>query len=267
MIVLVVDDSSMVRQQVGRALVGAGFTIVEAADGVDALEKIGGVPRDEARRLRREHAADERHRVPREPRGEGLGAPVVMLTTEGQPDLIRRAKALGAKGWIVKPFKADLLVDAAASASRPPRHERRERAPRARGRPERRRGRAGVGHPNAPAGRFLGADGRRREGRRRRSSGATPPRSSLLAWPRRRRRRPRSRRARLRRHRAAQHRRAARSRTPGGADIQPALGAGVERRPLPAVRRRGARRAAAVAPAGTLGCAARAAAEPRAGST
>jgi len=39
-----------------------------------------------------------------------LSVPVVMLTTEGQPEMIQRARALGAKGWLVKPFKPDYLA-------------------------------------------------------------------------------------------------------------------------------------------------------------
>lgn len=36
--------------------------------------------------------------------------PILMLTTEGQPALIKQAKEAGAVGWIVKPFNASQLV-------------------------------------------------------------------------------------------------------------------------------------------------------------
>ena len=48
--------------------------------------------------------------VKRDPKHTAL--PIVMLTTEGQHELVQRAKAAGAKGWIVKPFKPDLLLAA-----------------------------------------------------------------------------------------------------------------------------------------------------------
>jgi two-component system chemotaxis response regulator CheY len=43
----------------------------------------------------------------------GLKPPILMLTTEAHPALIQRAKAYGAKGWMMKPFKPELLVAAA----------------------------------------------------------------------------------------------------------------------------------------------------------
>ena len=110
--ILVIDDSAMVRQQVGRALTGAGFTIVEAVDGVDALQKLAGAPSIRLIvcdvNMPRMNGVEFLERLS----AEGPNVPVVMLTTEGQPELIQRAKALGAKGWIVKPFKPDLLIAA-----------------------------------------------------------------------------------------------------------------------------------------------------------
>lgn len=110
--ILVVDDSATVRQQVASALSGAGFEVVEAIDGVDGADKLarsqdfavvlcdvnmprmGGLEMVETVRSAGKHP----------------NLPILMLTTEGQPALIQRAKQAGAKGWIIKPFKPDLLI-------------------------------------------------------------------------------------------------------------------------------------------------------------
>ncbi len=108
-LVLVVDDSAMIRKQVERALLAAGFSVIEACDGIDALDKLANaspglivcdvnMPRMSGIELLEKLSADQ------------IVIPVVMLTTEGQAELIQKARALGAKGWIIKPFKAELLV-------------------------------------------------------------------------------------------------------------------------------------------------------------
>ena len=112
--VIVIDDSQTIREQVGTTLRHAGFDIVEAVDGVDGGDVIARTP----------DAALVICDVNMPNRGglellEGLrkddkykALPVLMLTTEGQPQLIERARKSGAKGWLVKPFRADLLLAA-----------------------------------------------------------------------------------------------------------------------------------------------------------
>ena len=113
--ILVVDDSGTVRQQVSMALKQAGFAVVEAADGQEALAAIESnraidmvvcdvnMPNldglEMVEQVKRNH--------------ENKLLPILMLTTEGQPSMIRRAKNAGAAGWIVKPFDANQLVQTA----------------------------------------------------------------------------------------------------------------------------------------------------------
>lgn len=116
--VLVVDDSATIRQQVGLALSQAGFSPIDAVDGLDALGKVDAtiammicdvnMPRMNGLDLIEKLHADAKH----------AGLPIVMLTTEGSPAHIDRAKKAGAKGWIIKPFKAELLVAAVQKLAR-----------------------------------------------------------------------------------------------------------------------------------------------------
>jgi two-component system, chemotaxis family, chemotaxis protein CheY len=111
--VLVIDDSLMVRRQVGGALKNLGYTVVEAVDGLDAIEKLAtntdarlivcdvNMPRMSGLEFLESVSA------------KGSKVPVIMLTTEGEPEMIQKAKALGAKGWLLKPFKPEFLESTA----------------------------------------------------------------------------------------------------------------------------------------------------------
>jgi two-component system chemotaxis response regulator CheY len=112
--VMVVDDSRTMRLAIAAALAGAGFELIEAADGLEGLERIEQNP-DLAVvlcdvNMPRMNGLDMLSAVKRDAKNAEL--PIVMLTTEGQPAFIARAKAAGAKGWIVKPFKPELLLAA-----------------------------------------------------------------------------------------------------------------------------------------------------------
>jgi two-component system chemotaxis response regulator CheY len=112
--VIIVDDSRVLRQVVRLALEAGGYEVVEAQDGVEGLRQMAAHP-DAALvisdvNMPRMDGMEMLEAARQDPVTAGLK--FVMVTTEAEPEVVRRGKALGAKGWIVKPFKADLLVAA-----------------------------------------------------------------------------------------------------------------------------------------------------------
>lgn len=111
--ILVVDDSASLRQVVSIALKGAGYDVIEACDGLDALSKLKGqkvnlvisdvnMPNMDGITFVR-----EMKKLP-----EFKFTPVIMLTTEGQESKKQEGQAAGAKAWVVKPFQPAQMLAA-----------------------------------------------------------------------------------------------------------------------------------------------------------
>lgn len=114
--ILVVDDSASLRRVVAIALTGAGYEVIEACDGRDAIAKIGSL------------GAKKIHLIVSDvnmPNMDGITfvatikqnpafkfTPVIMLTTEGQDEMKDRGRAAGAKAWIIKPFNPAQMLNA-----------------------------------------------------------------------------------------------------------------------------------------------------------
>jgi len=110
-IIMTVDDSASVRQMVSFTLKDAGYGVVEAVDGVDALSKLNGtpihmmitdlnMPNMDGIELIRNVRANPAYKF----------IPIILLTTESQSEKKQEGKAAGATGWIVKPFKPEQLL-------------------------------------------------------------------------------------------------------------------------------------------------------------
>ncbi len=109
--ILTVDDSSSVRQMVGFTLREAGYEVIEACDGRDALNKMGGksinlvitdlnMPNMDGIELIKNIRKNTIYKF----------IPILMLTTESQESKKVEGKQAGATGWIVKPFKQEQLL-------------------------------------------------------------------------------------------------------------------------------------------------------------
>jgi two-component system, chemotaxis family, chemotaxis protein CheY len=110
--VMIVDDSRTVRQHVHGILSAAGYEVLEASDGIEAIQRIATTPGLSLVicdvNMPRMNGIELVGLVKDQPANANLT--IVMLTTEGQAELIAKAKAAGARGWMVKPFKPDLLL-------------------------------------------------------------------------------------------------------------------------------------------------------------
>lgn len=105
------DDSASVREMISFTLKNAGYDVVEAVDGKDALNKISGssvhmlitdlnMPNMDGIELIKQVRALPAYKY----------IPIVMLTTESQDQKKQAGRAAGASGWIVKPFRGEQLV-------------------------------------------------------------------------------------------------------------------------------------------------------------
>lgn len=113
--ILVIDDSASLRQVVSIALKGAGYEVIEAADGRQALDRLDdnrvhlaicdvNMPVMDGIAFVRE--------VKKRPANRFL--PIIMLTTESRETRKQEGQMAGAKAWVVKPFRPEQILNAVA---------------------------------------------------------------------------------------------------------------------------------------------------------
>ena len=111
-VIMTADDSASIRQMVTFTLKGAGYEVIEAADGQEGLDKAKSKTVDLV-------LTDQNM-----PKMDGLtlikslralpaykSVPILMLTTESGEAMKTEGKAAGATGWIVKPFDPAKLLE------------------------------------------------------------------------------------------------------------------------------------------------------------
>ena len=109
--ILTVDDSPSIRVALKIALTNAGYSVAEAVNGAEGIEKAKASAFDLIITDLNMPVMDgltmieEMRRMP-----DQMGVPIVFLTTESDEGFKARAKAVGATGWLTKPFDPDQLV-------------------------------------------------------------------------------------------------------------------------------------------------------------
>ncbi|WP_186185184.1 response regulator [Burkholderia gladioli] len=111
--ILVVDDSSTVRDEVAGFLRKNGLEVETAVDGKDGLTKLKGSPGIKLVVSDVNMPNMDGLTMVEKIRGElgNAAVNVVMLTTESSLAMKERGKAAGVRGWIVKPFRGEAVLE------------------------------------------------------------------------------------------------------------------------------------------------------------
>jgi two-component system, chemotaxis family, chemotaxis protein CheY len=109
---LIVDDSPTMRQMVAFTLTNAGFRVIEAEHGKDAVRKVTGRPKLDIVVTDLNMPEMDGIALIKELRklSSFKFTPILMLTTESAADKKQAGREAGATGWIVKPFNPEVLL-------------------------------------------------------------------------------------------------------------------------------------------------------------
>lgn len=109
--VLILDDTQSMRSLLAMTLKQKGFTVIEAVDGVDGLNKLK--ENSDVELIFTDMNMPNKNGVEFIKDVKSMSTfktiPIVMLTTETEEKKKAEGKAAGAMAWIVKPFKVDTI--------------------------------------------------------------------------------------------------------------------------------------------------------------
>ncbi len=110
--ILIVDDSVSIRQSVRFILEQNGYTVIEAADGLEGLKRLSESKVQLVISDINMPNMDGLTMVKKVRETEGIKfLPILVLTTESQGSVVEEGKKAGATGWIVKPFNNEKLIE------------------------------------------------------------------------------------------------------------------------------------------------------------
>ena len=112
--ILIVDDASSMRGLIAMTLKNSGYETIEGCDGRDGFEKLKKAAKVDLiitdLNMPNMDGIEMIKSIKALPQAKFI--PIIMLTTESQDEKKEQGRQAGAKAWIVKPFKPDVLIGA-----------------------------------------------------------------------------------------------------------------------------------------------------------